>query len=95
MEHTDWFYLGAGLNLLAAAIVFLLMLCAKWRVFNCVNNPATHRALLLFCGWLALAFLLRWVEQETLATTMLWLPGAVLLGFGLMNLLYSAFQPRA
>lgn len=94
MKHLDWFCLGASIDLLVVAIAIALAINEKWRIFRNANSPAARRAVLCFSGWLALAFLLRWAGQATLAATMLWLPGAVLLGFGLVNLLYAAFQPR-
>ncbi len=92
MNNINWFYLGAGLDLLVllGAIWFRI---SKMHSKSGDRNPGDLRPTLLgFCGWIAGAFALRGFGHDAVATTMLWLPGAVLLGFGLMTVVFSMFQ---
>jgi hypothetical protein len=93
MKAIHWFYLGAGIDGLAICIAIFHVISDSLKGYRGTNNPTMYKALLGMGALIGVAFLLKYFGKIGFANALLWIPGTLLAGYGLMILLFILFKP--
>ncbi|MEZ4955957.1 MAG: hypothetical protein R2825_20535 [Saprospiraceae bacterium] len=93
MKAIHFFYIGAGIDILALLIAIFFVIQDMGSSSGGTNNPTMYKALLVMGALIGAAFWLKHIGKLGYANTLLWIPGIPLAGYGLMILLFIIFKP--
>jgi hypothetical protein len=93
MKAIWFFYLGAGIDLIALLIAAYFMLSDQIKGSSDANNPLMLIVTLALAALIGAAFWLKGAGKIGAANVLLWIPGLPLAGYGVMILLFVILKP--
>lgn len=93
MKFLWFFYIGAGIDLIALLIAVGMMIGDSLKGYSGTNNPTMFTLCLGMAALQGLAFWLKSAGYLGWASALVWLPGIPLLGYGIIILLFIILRP--
>jgi hypothetical protein len=93
MKVIHFFYIGAGIDLIALLVAVWMMVSDTLKGYSGTNNPTMFTVTFIGALLVGGAFLLKSAGYLKIANVLLWLPGTPLLLYGLFILLFIVLKP--